>query len=272
MSKIRRNGFKLLILIWCACLLTKSTRSSSIKNYPNDEETASKLKSILLRKLDLDEEPMNLGDTNVPNYLLDLFESNSLESNRILSVNNSNTIRSHPLFEPYGPPPINQSNRSGFLIKFNVSLPAKELLNGAEFRLYLNNTVPLCASTRQRVEINQVIQQLVDDRNFANGTSFGDVRPIINQFTSTENEENLIYRLIDTQVAEQDESKWLQFDVLPAVESWLQSRTSNFGLLIRSHCVDAIDQNEPGQFVDNLVFQEAPDQVESLKPMLLTYR
>lgn len=273
MSKVRLNGFKLLILIWCVCLLTKSVRLSSIANYQNDEETASKLKSILLRKLDLDEEPTNLGDTNVPAHLLDLMESNSLESNRILSVNNSNTIRSHPLFDAQTT--FQPKNRTGFLIKFNLSLPAKELLNGGEFRLFANNTVSLCPSNRQRLEIHQIIQQLVDESN--NGTNYGDFRTpqFINQYTTIEEENTLIYRLIDTQVAEQDESKWLQFDVLPAVESWLENNLNNFGLLIKCECVDQneLSLSDRTQFVDNLVFQESADQTgDSLKPVLLTYR
>lgn len=264
------NSFKWLILICCVCLLTKSVHSSSITNYQNDEETASKLKSILLRKLDLDEEPTNLGDTNVPNYLLDLFESNSLESNRILSVNNSNTIRSHPLVDNQdGQSIVKPANKTGFLIKFNLSLPPKEMLNGGEFRLFLNNTVALCASNRQRVEIHQVMQQ-VDD--FA--TNFSDLHRPINQYTTIEDENVLIYRLIDTLVAEQDESKWLQFDVLPAVESWLQSGSNNFGLLIKCECMDQNDLSLSygAQFVDNLVFYETVDQTDSLKPVLLTYR
>ena len=276
MSKVRLNGFKLLILIWCVCLLTKSVRLSSIgADYQNDEETASKLKSILLRKLDLDEEPTNLGDTNVPNYLLDLFESNSLESNRVLSVNNSNTIRSHPLFDAQSA--FQQpKNKTGFLIKFNLSLPAKELLNGGEFRLFANNTVSLCASNRQRVEIHQVIQQLVDKRG--NAMRFDDFRivpQLVNQYTTIEEENALIYRLIDTQVAEQDESKWLQFDVLPAVESWLESASNNFGLLIKCECVDQneLSLSDQSQFLDNLVFHESDHQTaDSLKPVLLTYR
>lgn len=268
------NGFKLLVLIWCVCLLTKPVCLSSIKNYQNDEDTASKLKNILLRKLDLEDEPTNLGDTNVPNYLLDLFETNSLfENNRILLLNNSNTIRSHPMYEPYGQ--LRTQNRSGFLIKFNLTLPKKELLNAGEFRLYMNNSVQRCASNRQRITINQIIQQLVSrPARYTDGSrNFIDYDRLINRYTSVNDEENLIYRQIDSLVAEQDESKWLQFDVLPATESWVLKSSTNFGLLIKSHCVNPNDLNLiEEQYIDNLVFQSSSDQSDSLKPVLLTYR
>ena len=271
MSKTKLNSFKLLILIWCVCLLTKTVYLSSIKNYQNDEETTNKLKNILLRKLDLDEEPTNnLGDTNVPNYLLDLLETNSLfQNNRILLTNNSNTIRSHPFWNSaIGQFALPQQNKIGFLIKFNLTLPRKEALNAGEFRLYLNNSINLCASNRQRISINQIInQQLVHHHNSSKNEQ------IINQYTTIDDEDKLIYRLIDTLVVEQDESKWLQFDALPAVETWMHRRSTNRGLLIKSHCVDPNDLNlNENQFIDNLIFESSNDQIDNLKPVLLTYR
>lgn len=271
MSKIRLNNLKFIILIWCICLLTKSVYLSSIKNYQNDEDTTNKLKNILLRKLDLEEEPTNLGDTNVPNYLLDLFETNSLfQNNRILLINNSNTIRSHPMLNYE----ISQKSTKGqtasaFLIKFNMTLPNKEILNASELRLFLNNTISLCASHKQRVTINQIIQQLVKSNQTDRSTN----QQFINQFINDEDENQIIYRLIDTLVVEQDESKWLQFDVQPAVESWIKQISTNFGLLIKSQCVNQNDSNlNEDQFIDNLVFQSTNDQIDSLKPVLLTYR
>lgn len=270
MSKL--NGFKFLILIWCVCLLTKSvylsTIPTSVRNsYQNDEDSTNKLKNILLRKLDFEEEPTKLGDTNLPNYLLELFETNSLfQNNRIFLLNNSNTIRSHPIVDSNEQ--FSQSiskSISAFIIKFNLTnfpAPDKEILNAGEFRLFLNNTVNLCTSTRQRISINQIIDQQLVDRN-----------QNVNQFIDEKDEDNLIFRQIDTMIVEQDsESRWLQFDVLPAVESWLQRSSANLGLLIRSSCVQADNLNlEDKQFINNLVFQPK-DQKENLNPVLLTYR
>lgn len=244
----------------------------------NQTEAKNLLKDYLLRKLDLSQ-PANLADTKVPGFLLDIFEMKSFESNsfkvhkknRVLLINNSNTIRSHPIVEQRRRQK-SKRNKSGYLIKYNMTLSARETLNAGEFRLFLNRSNG-CSTKKQRITINQILQR---------PSSTSSKRPHNNHYTTVLEEANLIYREIDTLIAFYDKPKWLQFDVLPAVESWLKNSSSNFGLLIKSFCVDRneIALNEH-KFVDNFIIQAPnPDVIDdfmleewdNFKPILLSYR
>lgn len=236
----------------------------------NQTETEDLLKRYLLKKLDLNSIPTvtNINDTDVPGFLLNIFENNTLiNKNRVLFPNNSNTIRSHSILKQ-GKRTKSRRNKSGFLVKFefNFTLPDRETLNAGEFRLYLNRT-NRCSTKKQRITINQILQRPLNRKQQDN------------HYTTVIEESNLVYRQIDTLIVYYEKSKWIQFDILPAVESWKNSST-NYGLLIKSFCVDRneITLNE-NKFVDNFIINE-PDVEDSFrieewkksKPILLTYR
>lgn len=263
---------------------TNESGDSNDSNDSNDQinqtEAKNLLKEYLLKKLDLSQPTNHLADTKVPGFLLDIFETKSFESNsfvaqkknRVLLINNSNTIRSHPIVEQRRRQK-SKRNKSGYLIKYNMTLSPRETLNAGEFRLFLNRTNE-CPTKKQRITINQILQRP--------SSSTSSKRQHNNHYTTPLEETNLVYRQIDTLIALYDKPKWLQFDVLPAVESWLKNSSSNFGLLVKSYCVDRneISLNE-NRFVDNFIIQAPnPDVIddfvleewENFKPILLSYR
>lgn len=278
---------KLIALLCCVLALVRAGHLSSADlNFQTDQkqtelnesdqnqtdnqiDAKELLKSFLLKKLDLDAIPTNLTDTKVPKFLLDIFETNTLfKKNRIYLPHDSNTVRSHPLIGENRAQKA-KLNKSGFLLKFNLSLPSREKLNAGELRLYLNRS-NRCPSRKQRIFINQIIQ-------ISNG------QRAENDYTTVHEENGLVYRQIDTLVIKydrhMDKPNWIQFDVLPAVETWSKNSSLNYGLLVKSFCVtrDEFTLNED-KFVDNFVIQPAVNEdskdemYENFKPVLLTYR
>lgn len=267
---------------WFILLLLFDFRSFSSIKLDEKENVKEYLKNFLLKKLDIKEESSTLGDTSVPSYLLEIFETNNVTSNRILLTNNSNTLRNQQLYEPNKFYKIRQ-NKCGFWINFNLNLPKKEFLNGAELRLFIDNTKRNCYPNKQRIIINEIIQNSTNLNHFKN------------QFISLKEEDKLIFRQIDTLTIGQNQIKWLYFDILPAVERWYTNSKDNKGLLIKSFCFDNKNSYE-NKFVDNIVLhpknlnlfkkkiketnykeslwkkQTKSTQWKNLKPILLTYR
>ena len=276
LKNFSKFNFKLLALLFCLLSLIKSSsltlinqNEQQIENQFNQTEARDLLESFLLKKMGFNETPINLGDTKVPEFLLDIFETNSLSKNsRLVLVNNSNCIRSHPIVEQRKKHKSNR-NKSGFLIKFNLTLPSKEALNAGEFRLYLNRT-NRCSTKKQRIIINQILQRSPSKKE--------------NHFTTILAENNLVFRQIDTLIVYFDMPKWVQFDAYPAIESWIKNGSTNHGLLIKSFCVDrnefTLNENK---FIDNFIIHPSfsndnndldfkLEEWRNFKPILLTYR
>lgn len=247
-----------------------------------DEQIDAKdlLKNFLLKKLDISSLPTDVKNTKVPKFLLDIFETSSvLRTNQIYLPHDSNAIRSHPLLIDENTNSKSKQKRSGFLMKFNVVLPEKEMLNAGELRLFLNRNNN-CSSRKQRITINQILQQKNLDENRKSA------------FTTIQEENDLVYREIDMMIIKyerhNEKPTWLQFDILPSIETWIKNSSLNYGLLIKSFCVDREEFNlNADKFVDNFVIQPsnglidfdlnkstmAKDEIyENYKPILLTYR
>lgn len=277
--------FKSIVLLCFVQILIKpghfmSTENNQDQNFP-DEQTSNEtdeakelVKSFLLKKLDLSYKPIELvKDTKVPTILLDIFEkttSSFNKKNRFFLPNNSNTIRNHPIVKQGSSKrkSKSKSNKTGFILRFNVTLSSKEVLNAGELRLYLDRDNQ-CSSKKQRITINQIVHLLSNSKKREN------------HYTTIQEENNLIYRQIDTLVINYDKPFWIQFDVLPAVESWSKNSSSNYGLLIKSFCVDKNEFNlNENKFVDNFVVQPNSEVMDNFQtsewnyfgPSLLTYR
>jgi hypothetical protein len=202
------------------------------------------------------------------------------DQSRIPMLGWANTIRSHPLARSI----VQPSPSSQVLLQFNVSLPSDERLVAAELRLFVNGCNSSTSSSSSSPSSSTSTSSAcapspTTDRWYR--ISVDDVIPFGGR-PLTDNEFG--QRQIDVQTVHLQPDHWLQFDVLPAVQRWLQSKpgsppsivssSSTNALLVRSQLIESSVSNlapSPSLLLSPDV--KTDDSFwEIYKPILLTYR
>ncbi|RWS09451.1 bone morphogenetic protein 2/4-like protein [Dinothrombium tinctorium] len=229
-----------------------------------------------LRLFRLKRRPRPRLGRHIPQYMIDLYnqsqrphaalsasDARSRAPKRIALLGTANIVKTHDLEVTHT---VLGSNR--VILKFNLSIPSGELLRGAELRLFLNSLSDDGETAKKRS----------DRSNTRRINVFDILRDANSSFSSSLSEENLFLRSIDTHIVHSHENGWIEFDIYPAVQRWINNPSDNHGLYVTVNYINGSKINDERQHlrvkrsVNSAGHSYENDEFwEQTKPLLLTY-
>jgi len=266
---------------------TSSSSSSSPAKTMTGEGAAAALEGSLLNMFGLQRRPHPQRNSIViPEFLLELYRQQSATSasasgHMTTNLNlqgkhtqTANTVRTFTHRELKAEADEN-AEANAIRLQFDVdSIPAEEMLKAAELRLFRSAKAEECESSDGEKRCS----------SSAAGSESGSIRRkrrkqqvlVHDIMRPASSSAEAILRLLDSRTVDIRTDGWETFDVLPALQRWMESPSRNYGLYIEIRNVDVDSAAEAQHFRlkrrrRSAAATVAPTETSAAEPVLVTY-